>query len=61
MSEIEVDTMLMQASIRTPAGPEVIEFLVPMGPLPQVLEVLERFLRASGYNPEGSLDFVKEE
>ena len=59
--EPELDTMTLVARIRTPCGPETIRFSVPMGPLPQVLEVIERFLRASGFNANGQLDFVKED
>lgn len=57
----EEDTMTLRSNVTTPFGRECIEFTVPSGSLPQVLEVIERFLRASGFNPEGTLDFVKDE
>lgn len=55
------DNMVLRSHVTTPFGRECIEFKTPCGSLPQVLEVIERFLRASGFNPEGVLDFVKED
>jgi len=40
---------------------EHIEISADMGSLEEVLETVERFLRVSGYNPEGRLSFVKED
>lgn len=42
-------------------GKERIEMSADMQTLEQVLEFLERFIRAAGYNPSGQLDFTKEE
>ena len=53
------DTMVLMANIRTSG--ETVTFRASMDSLPQVLEVVEKFIRACGYCPEGVLDFVKDE
>lgn len=55
----EQDNMTLTATIGI--AKETITMSARMGPLDQVLEVIERFIRASGYCPEGRLTFTKEE
>lgn len=54
----EQDRMILAATIGN--AKETVTVCAPMGELEQVLEVVERFIRASGYNPEGTLKFIKE-
>lgn len=56
---IEVDRMTLTAVIRN--SNETVTIDSEMAGIEQVLETLERFLRASGYNPEGHLTFIKDE
>ena len=41
-------------------GRESVVVSADMGSLPEVLEVLERFLRASGFHFDGELDIINE-
>lgn len=54
-----VDRMTLTAEIL--GETEVIRISAPMEGIDTVLETIERFIRAAGYNPEGTLTFVKEE
>lgn len=42
------------------AGRESVVLTADMGSLPEVLEVMERFLRASGFHFDGELDIINE-
>jgi hypothetical protein len=41
-------------------GRESVVVTADMGSLPEVLEVMERFLRASGFHFDGELDIINE-
>lgn len=55
----EADRMTLTAVIRN--SNETVTMSSEMAGLEQVLETIERFLRASGYNPDGYLTFIKDE
>lgn len=56
---MEPDRMTLVAEIGS--GRERIEMSADMASLDQVLETIERFIRASGYCPDGHLTFLKED
>lgn len=58
-SEAPKDYMLLIATIGTSG--ETVTMQSPMHSLPELLETFERFIRASGYNPNGVLDFINED
>ena len=57
--EIENDRMTLSATIGSSS--ETVVISANMGSLDQVLETIERFIRASGYHPEGQLTFLIED
>jgi hypothetical protein len=56
---MEPDRMKLIAEIG--CNSERIEMSADMATLEQVLETIERFIRASGYCPDGQLTFLKED
>lgn len=56
---MEPDRMTLVAEIGS--NSERIEMSADMATLEQVLETIERFIRASGYCPDGQLTFLKED